>query len=402
MRLLSRIVFAGLLLLVSFVLSAQAAEVHTYWLNRTPEVREAYQHFYDLDYTGAVERFEHIRKEHPKDPVADCYLLNAVVFQELFRQDLLDTTFYANDGFLTGKHPTPESLTVRDRIFGLADGIIGEANARLKRNSNDEDALFARGWARSLKATYIAMVERSFGTAFHLALQAHGDHARLLDMDPQYVDAKLVVGVYQYTIGALPLGFKIMFGFAGMFGSKSKGLELLRDDAARGVLTSTEARTVIALFERRESKYLDAIQVVRALKQQYPHGFLFALEEANLLKDSGQGPAAITAYRALLADVARPGFFPQSHDDLAWFGLADTLRGQTIYADAAQAFERAAGAPTVGAELKRRSYLAAGQCWDIVGHRKEAIADYNLILKSGESTAADQARRFLHSPYHGR
>jgi tetratricopeptide (TPR) repeat protein len=399
MRMLIRMISVGFLLQISLLLPVRAAEVHTYWLNRSPEVREAYQHFYDLDYPGAVARFERIRLAHPKDPVADCYLLNAVVFQELFRQDLLDTTFYANDGFLTGKHPTPENNTVRDRIFGLADGVVGEANERLKHNSNDEDALFARGWARSLKATYIAMVERGFGTAFHLALQAHGDHARLLEMDPQYVDAKLVVGVYQYTIGALPLGFKIMFGFAGMFGSKNKGLELLRDDAARGVLTSTESRTVIALFERRESKYQDAIKVIRALKQQYPHDFLFALEEANLLKDSGQGPVAIAAYRAVLADAARPGFFPASHDDLAWFGLADTLRGQTIYPEAAQAFERAATAPTVGAELKRRSYLAAGQCWDTIGHRKEAVADYNLVLKSGESTVADQARKFLRTPY---
>jgi hypothetical protein len=35
-------------------------------------------------------------------------LLDAVIFQELYRLDLLDTTFYANDGFLTGRHATEE------------------------------------------------------------------------------------------------------------------------------------------------------------------------------------------------------------------------------------------------------------------------------------------------------
>ena len=46
-------------------------------------------------------------------------LLDAVVFQELYRQDLLDTTFYANDGFLTGKHATEEDPKKRDQIFAL-------------------------------------------------------------------------------------------------------------------------------------------------------------------------------------------------------------------------------------------------------------------------------------------
>ena len=35
-----------------------ASEVHTNPLNRDPLVREAYEHFYNLDYPGAVERFE--------------------------------------------------------------------------------------------------------------------------------------------------------------------------------------------------------------------------------------------------------------------------------------------------------------------------------------------------------
>jgi hypothetical protein len=42
---------------------------------------------------------------------------NAVLFQELYRQDLLDTTFYANDGFLTGRHATEEDPKTRDRIL---------------------------------------------------------------------------------------------------------------------------------------------------------------------------------------------------------------------------------------------------------------------------------------------
>src|SRR5208337_3002391 len=111
---------AGLLLvpLTFFLpLAGRAGQVHTNPMNLDPQVREAYEHFYNLDYPGAVDRFERYHQAHPGDPQAAVMLLNAVLFQELYREDLLDTTFYANDGFLTGRHATSEDPRVRDRIF---------------------------------------------------------------------------------------------------------------------------------------------------------------------------------------------------------------------------------------------------------------------------------------------
>ena len=257
-------------------------------MNYDPLVREAYNHFYNLDYTGAIQRFERFRAEHPGDPQATAYLLEAVLFQELYRQDLLDTTFYANDGFLTGKHATRPDPEARKRIMGLADEAIREADARIGKNPNDANALFVRGWVRSLQTTYLAMVERDFRGGFKYAFKARDDEQRVLQIDPNYVNAKLVLGVYQYVVGALPWPFKILVGFAGITGSKTTGMAMLRDAGERGVNTSVEARTVIALFLRREGKYKEAIEVVRKLKAEYPHDFLFHLEEANLRKDAGE------------------------------------------------------------------------------------------------------------------
>ena len=283
-----RVLALGFLLLTTGSLG-WASGVHTNPLNRDPLVREAYEHFYNLDYPGAVERFERFHAMHPGDPQATAMLLDAEIFRELYRQDLLDTTFYANDGFLTGRHATEEDPKTRDRILGLADEAIREADSRIDHNPNDIDALFARGWVRSLKCTYVAMVERGYGAGFRLATKAKDDEVRVLQLDPEYVDAKLVVGVYEYVVGALPWPFKMLIGFAGITGSKARGLEMLTDDGNRGVITSVEARTTIALFLRREARYKEAIDVVRGLKNQYPHDYLFCLEEANLRKDAGEG-----------------------------------------------------------------------------------------------------------------
>ncbi len=382
--------------------AAAAAAVHTNPMNYDPQVRAAYKDFYNLDYPGAVELFDQFHKAHPGDPQATAYLLNALIFQELYRLDLLDTTFYANDGFLTGRHASGEDPVKRDQIFALADQAVQQADWRLSRNANDVDALFARAWVRSLRCAYVAMVERAYATGFKLATKAKDDAAQALKLDPDYVDAKLIVGVYEYVVGALPWPFKFMIGFAGITGSKSAGLALLRDDGARGVLTNVEARTVIALFLRREARYKEAIQVVRELKDEYPHDFLFCLEEANLRKDAGEGMDAVVAYRQILLDAVRPGYFASARLELAEFGLGDALRGQRHSTEAAQAYERAASTPGVGPELKIRSLLDAGECHDLDGQRELAVRDYQAAIDAGPNTSrADQARKYLHSAYRG-
>jgi hypothetical protein len=372
-----------------------ASGVHTNPLNRDPLVREAFDHFYQLDYAGAVERFERFHAAHPGDPQGTVLLLDAVLFQELYRLDLLDTTFYANDGFLTGRHATQEDPKARDRILALADETIHEADWRLSKNQNDVDALYARGWARALKCTYIAMVERSYMTGFKLALGAKDDHVRVLQLDPDYVDAKLVVG-------ALPVPFKLLIGFAGMTGSKTRGLEMLTDDGNRGAVTNVEARTTIALFLRREARYKEGIQVVRTLKNEYPRDFLFSLEEANLRKDAGEGMGAVAAYREILAANAKPGYYYSARMELTYFGLGDALRGQRHYGEAAQSYEQAAWTRNVGPELKIRSLLAAGECHDLNSERQLAVRDYQGAIDAGPDTSrADTARKYLRTVYSG-
>lgn len=377
-----------------------AAYVSTNPLNYDPQVKEAFARFYNLDFASAIPRFEHIRAQHPGDPQATAYLLEAVLFQELYRQDLLDTTFYANDGFLTGRHATRNDPEARKQILGLADEAVHEADARLSRNPRDVNALYARGWARAQQTAYMAMVDRDFRGGFRLATKAKDDEDHVLQLDPDYVDAKLVSGVYQYVVGALPWPFKFLIGFAGITGSKTTGMAMLKDAAERGVSTSVEARTVIALFLRREAKYQEAIQVVNTLQKEYPHDFLFHLEEGNLRKDAGEGMAAVEVYERVLEKAEQSGYFFEPQLELAYFGLGEALRGQRHFNEAAEAYERAAAARDVGPELKIRSLLAAGECRDLMNQRSVAVRDYQEAIDAGPNTSrADTARRRLKAPY---
>lgn len=284
--------------------------VDTNPLNLDPLVRQAFERFYILDYDGALARFEKVQEKNPDNPLAVDYVLDAVIFRELYRLDLLDTTFYAHDGFLTGKHAVVAAPGVAERVNSLFANATALSEQQLSKRPEDVDALFARGWARSLRAVYIGLMQRTFISALHVALQARGDNEKVLKLDPRYIDAKLVVGVHQYVTGSLPFGIKLLAGAAGITGSKSKGIEDLRDAGAHGVISSVEARTALGLFLRREARYDEAIAVTRSLTEQYPRDFLFRLELANLTKDAGEGKAAIAQYQQLIEQAKKPGYFP--------------------------------------------------------------------------------------------
>ena len=191
-------------LLSTLHVHAEERVIHTNPLNREPEVRAAYERFYTLDYDGALRGFQKVEQAHPNDAMATDYVLETVLFHRLYDMDLLDTTLYAHDGFLSGKHQVVEDKAFSSQIEDLSDKAIHLAEEQLQKNPKDVDAIYARGWAKSLHATYMGLVQRSFISALRLALQARDDNDKVLELDPNYVDAELVVGVNQYVVGSLP------------------------------------------------------------------------------------------------------------------------------------------------------------------------------------------------------
>lgn len=401
--------FCLLCLSASWALSAQGggpasnANAHTDPINLLPEVREAHDRFYILDYDGALTRFEAVARAHPDDPMANAYVLMVVVFRELYHQDLLDTTFYAHDSFLSSKRKIEVSPEIRQRIESLTDQVTDLCDRRTHDNPNDANAYFARGYVRGMHATFATLVDHSFVSAARQGLQARNDSEAALKIDPDYTDAKLAIGVQQFAVASLPRFVRLMVGIAGVGGSKEKGLELLREVAAKGVVNSVEARTALSLFLRHDARYDEALAVEQTLVKHYPRDFLFRLEAANITKDKGHGPEAIASYNAVIADGQRQNLFVNPRLQLAYFGLADTLRGQNRLAEAAAAYVAAAAQPSCSEWLRRRSELNAGETFDLLHQRDRAVEQYNKAASGGgDPSQSDQARHYLQTPYTGR
>jgi len=163
---------------------------HTDPINLTPQVREGRVDFYNINYDGALKRFEAVLKANPQNPMAVNYVLTTVIFRELYNQDLLDTTYYAHDSFLTSKRDVPVPEATRKRIEDLTDRAVDLCDKEIDANPNNANAYFARGYAHGMHSAFITLVDHSYVSAAHQGLQARRDSEQALKIDPGLAEAR--------------------------------------------------------------------------------------------------------------------------------------------------------------------------------------------------------------------
>ena len=363
-----------------------------------PLVDAAFDHFYNLDYDRSIQEFEKIMDRRPSDPSAVNHLLTTVLMRELYRMGAMNSGEYANDSFIGQAHRTADPQ-VKDRIKQLVERAENLEEQQLKANPNNVDALYARGVTRAQFALYTALVERAWFSALRNAVGARHDHERVLELDPRYVDAKLVVGTHNYVMGSLPWSVKAAVALVGLSGTKEKGLEYLREVADSKGENSVDARVVLSLFLRREHRFDEARVLMHDLAARYSRNYLFPLEEANLQRAGGHAQEAAAGYRKVWQN-GREGKYGALHYEMAAWGLGELLRSQKDYAGAVAAYELVSEAPDADPETLQKANLAAGEMYDLLQKRDLAMKKYQTVLaENGSTPPAETARAHIREAY---
>ena len=358
-----------------------------------------FEHFYNLEYDAAVQGFEQVVRGHPDDPFAANHLITGLLIRELYRMGALNTGEYADDSFIGEAH-RPADPKVKAQIQQLVERAENLEEQRLKANDKDVDALYARGVTRASFALYTALVERAWFSALRNAVGARRDHERVLDLDPKYVDAKLVVGTHNYVMGSLPWAVKTAVSLVGLSGTKEKGFQYLREVAKSNGENSVDAQVILCLFLRREHRYDEALVIMRSLIPRYPHNLLLAVEEGNLLRSAGRAEAAAVYRRVWQA--GREGRYSGLHYELAALGLGDLLRSQKDFSGAANAYEQVHEVTQPDAEILQKADLGAGEMYDLMAKRDLALKKYRAVVATNGSTpSAATARQHIQEPYRG-
>ncbi len=363
-----------------------------------PLNQAAFEHFYNLDYDAAIQDFERIAARHPTDPLAVNHLLSAIQVRELYRMGAMNSGEYSNDNFIGQAH-RPADPAQKERIKRLVEQAKKLENAELARNPNNVDMLYARGVTRGQFALYTALIERAWFSALRNAVGARHDHERVLELAPQYSDAKLVVGAHNYVMGNLPLAVKIAVALVGLSGDKEKGLRYLNEAYRANGETSVDAGIILMVFLRRERRYGEALQIAEAIAPRFPRNHLLPLEEANLLRVAGKSSEAEDQYRRVWQN-GREGKYGNLHYEIAAIGLGDLLRGEKEYQAAATAYELVSEVTSPDPELLQKANLGAGEMYDQLQKRALAVKKYEAVVATNSGNAeADKARKRIKDAY---
>jgi tetratricopeptide (TPR) repeat protein len=358
----------------------------------------AFEHYYNLDHDAAIQDFEKIAARHPKDPFALNHLISAIQVRELYRMGAMNTGEYSNDSFIGQAH-RPADPAQKERIKQLVEQAEKLEEAELSRNPNDVDMLYARGVTRGQFALYTALIERAWFSSLRNAVGARRDHERVLELNPQYTDAKLVVGAHNYVMGSLTFAVRMAVSLAGLSGDKGKGLRYLADCYHANGETSVDAGIILMVFLRREHRFGEALQIAESLGPRFPRNYLLPLEAANLLRVSGKSEEAEEKYRWVWQN-GREGKYGNLHYEIAALALGDLLRSEKKYQAAAGAYELVGEVSGADPELQQKANLGAGEMYDQLQKRDLAVKKYEAVVATNSGNAeADKARKRIKDAY---
>lgn len=377
---------------------SQPATAATHGAPHDAQTDAAFDHFYNMEYDRSTQEFERIVEKHPNDPFAVNHLLTVVLMRNLYETGGMNTGDYSNDSFV-GRAPRPTDPKIKERIKALVRRAEALEEQELKANPKNVDALYCRGVTRAQFSVYTGLVERAWFSALRNAVGARHDHEHVLEIDPDYIDAKMVVGTHNYVIGRLPWSVKVAAAIAGLSGSADKGLEYLREVAKSDGENSVDAKIILSLFLRREHQYDEALGYMNELSAKYPRNHLFLTEVANLERAAGRLDEAETAYRKVWRN-GREGKYGTLHYELAAWGLGELLRSKKDLAGAATAYDLVNDAPNPDPDILQKANLAAGEMYDLLQKRDLAMKKYQTVLAGNANTGpADQARRYIKEAY---
>ena len=252
----------------------------------------AFNHFYNLEYDQALAGFREAAAKAQQSPHVYDHIAQTLLYREMFHAGMLQSDTVTNSSSLL-KTRIEMSEANRQEFTDAIRQALENANARLDRNPNDPDALYALGVTYGLRGNYNFAVRRAYLDALHDMSSARKFHNRVTRIDPALVDAQLTQGIYDYIVGSLPLGWR-MIGFLGGFqGNRARGVATLERVASQGNTNRIDGAIFLVAIYRREHRSADAVALLKRLIPMLPRNYLLRLELAGMYGDLGDRGAAL-------------------------------------------------------------------------------------------------------------
>src|SRR5438270_1296911 len=239
---------------------------------------------YEQRFSEAQTIFSAWASQHPDEPFGQVALAASYLFEEFDRHHVLSSEFFLNDKrFLKGIEGQPDPGRIKHFQEAIAE-TRRLANARLKKNRHDSDALLSLTMAAGMQSDVASILEKKDIEALKRLKEANEYAKQLLAVRPDANDAYVALGAANYLIGSLTTGERMLLWFCGIHGDKKLGMQQLQNTIRDGRYLQPFAKILLALSAEREKQYDVAQKYFHELTEEFPGNPSFAAEYAKSLK----------------------------------------------------------------------------------------------------------------------
>lgn len=363
---------------------------------------KGFEHFYNLEYDGAIREFQAEVAREPNNPDFLNHLAQAVLYREMYKAGALESELVSGTNPFIQREKVAASAEAAKIFDESMARAMSTAQERISRDPKDLRALYSLGVSHGLRANYNFLVRKAWMDSLKDATAARKLHNQVVEIDPNFVDARLIQGVHNYIVGSLPWHWKALGFIAGFGGNREEGIRILRQVADKGQMNKFDAQVLLAAIYRRERKPLEALPLLNGLIARFPRNYLFRLETVQMYGDAGDKKNALAALDKIeeLKRAGSSGFTALPLEKIFYY------RGNLLfwYRDFDAAVEQlrrvTPKASSLDAHTAVMAWLRLGQTLDMKGQRSEAVSAYRAAINvAPQSDAATESRKYVNSPY---
>jgi tetratricopeptide (TPR) repeat protein len=367
-----------------------------------PLAAPGYEYFYNLDYPEALAAFRAEAAQHPDSPDAQNHIAQTILYREMFRSGALESELVTGGNPFLRREALNPSKADEKEFQDSIQRALSLADARLKANPNDVSALYAQGVTYGIEANYYFLVRKAYVDALRDATASRKAHARVTELDPNFTDARLVQGIYDYVLGSLSKAWRVLGFFGGFRGDRERGIETVKQVASNGRFNRIDAEILLCAAYRRERRPKEAVPLLTGLIEQFPRNFILRLELVQMYGDLGEKEKALAVIREVdrLKQAHAPGFDRLAEEKLRY------TRGNLLFwyndLDGALTDLKAVTANLRAVDLNTGVYawLRMGQIYDLKKNHEEATKAYlQTVVVAPDSDASSAAQNYMLSRY---
>jgi tetratricopeptide (TPR) repeat protein len=322
---------------------------------------------YNLDYQASRNAFHRIITEEPANPFGYLAEAGAIWWQAAAEYGLFKGT------------PTLQGLFE----FDIASAL--RTSKDLMRSKDQEqraDAYFVSGMTLGTKGQW-DLLRGHYLQAYFDGKKAIKHLKKCLQIDRDYDDAYLGLGVYDYQAGHLGGALRLSF-LLGVHGDVKRGLERIQLATQKGRYGSRQAAQFLSsIYILDEHDFARALPIIQKLRQDFPESPYFQFLEVYLRHRLGDWDGSYREASSLFERLKKdPAALKRKLLSLVCGLTGDQCLDPALTRGTLPWFEHAVEASEKAKPDAWEIFLrlCRGQTADVAGERDLAVADYRWVL----------------------